>query len=224
MKIYTLHSVADNGMSLNPRLFRKFISHVVQRGGFSPPDALLQPPIPDSAILTFDDCYADNFCNALPILREHAVKALFFFVPDYVGRVRWGSAVKGRWSDQRDEDFSIPFGFMDLTQIATLRAMGHAIGFHTRSHPNLPDCDAAQMEDEILTAKQEWEQRLGFSFDYFAYPRGRLNDDAVAIVSRAGYKCAFSTKPGEVDAAVFAAQRFTLPRLPIARKGLFGWA
>lgn len=223
MKVYTLHSVADNGMSLPARLFKRFIAHAKKHHGFVTAD-VLQGIVPaKGALLTFDDCYADNFTTALPLLEEHGIKAVFFFVPGFSGSVRWGSAAKGRWADHRDRNFSIPYGFMDLAQIATLHEMGHTIGFHTRNHPNLPDCDPVQMEDEIFAAKLEWETRLGFAFDYFAYPRGRLNDTALSLVARAGYKCAFSTRPGEVTAASFKNERFALPRLPVARKGLLGW-
>ena len=223
MKIYSAHSVANNGQSLSLKHFRRFLAYHKARDGFVAPSALGGAIPEKGALLTFDDCYADNLVNALPLLSEFAVKAIFFFVPDFVGQVRWGSVAKGRWADHRDADFNIPYGFMDLAQVATLHELGHAIGFHTRTHPNLPDCSTAQMEDEIIAAKREWEQRLGFNFEYFAYPRGRLNDEAVSIVSRAGYRCAFTTKPGVVDASVFAAQPFTLPRMAIARQGLFGW-
>jgi peptidoglycan/xylan/chitin deacetylase (PgdA/CDA1 family) len=223
MKVYTLHSVADNGLSLQTRLFEKFIVHVKNRDGFLGADVLDGPIPANGALLTFDDCYADNFVNALPVLEKHGVKAAFFFVPGFSGRIRWGSISRGHWADDRDADFTIPYAFMDVSQIITLRELGHTIGFHTRSHPNLPDCDTARMEDEIIIAKQEWEQRLGFRFQHFAYPRGRLNEAAVAVVARAGYKCAFSTRPGNIDAAVFASQPFALPRLPVARKSIFGW-
>ena len=223
MKVYTFHSVANNGLSLPVSMFRRFMGHLTKRHAFVDPEVFDHAPAQNGVLLTFDDCFADNFSNALPVLQELGVKAMFFFTPGYLGRVRWGSPAKGNWSDNRSSDYSVPFGFMGVDELLALRSMGHEIGFHSRTHPNLPECSAAQMHDEIDVAKKEWEKTLGFSFRCFAYPRGRYTEAMLPIVADAGYTYAFSTERGEITAQTLKKKPFLLPRLPVQRRGLFGW-
>lgn len=223
MKIYTLHTVADNGMSLSPRHFRRFLAHVRRTCGFADPHALQQEGAASGALITFDDCYADNFCNALPLLDEFAVKALFFFTPAFLGKVRWGSRAKGNWADEPSAGYDLPFAFMGTAELQTLVTRGHQLGFHSRTHRNLTDCDPAEWADEVHTAKTEWEARLGLCFDTFAYPRGRYAPEMFPVLQAAGYRCAFSTQAGMADAQAFRTHRFCLPRYPVQRRGLLGW-
>lgn len=223
MKTYTLHSVADNGLSLKPDLFRKFIRYIQRTNHFLSPSDLSNGGKENGVLLTFDDCYADNFSNALPILDEFGVKALFFFTPGYLGTVRWGSRGLGKWADTRSDEYNIPFGFMGLQELNTLIELGHDVGFHSRTHCNLDQCSELELEDEILIAKHEWEDRLGHSFTSFAYPRGRFDSRMFPIIKSAGYCWAFSTQVGNADSAAFASNPFCLPRFPIQRRGLFGW-
>ena len=223
MKIYTIHSVADNSLSLKPNMLRRFLRHIKSTDQFLSPSDLLDGGSKNGTLLTFDDCFADNFVNALPILNEFKVKAIFFFTPGYLGKVRWGSRAKGNWSENRSVDYDIPFGFMGLSELHTLLDLGHEIGFHSRTHANLDECSDVELYDEIFTAKQEWEDRLGYAFKTFAYPRGRFDSRMFPIIKSAGYCWAFSTKAGVADEAAFEENPFCLPRCPVQRKGLFGW-
>jgi len=223
MKIYTIHTVADNGMSLSMRNFRRFLAHISRTVGFADPQDLVREGLAEGALITFDDCYADNFCNALPLLDEFGVKALFFFTPGYLGKVRWGSRCNGNWTESRREGYELPFGFMGEAEIRTLVSLGHQLGFHSRTHRNLTDCKPDEWIDEMCTAKFEWEDRLGLGFDTFAYPRGRYSAEMFPVLAQAGYRYAFSTRPGVADTEAFKTQRFCLPRFPVQRRGLFGW-
>src|SRR5688572_8302675 len=102
MRIYTLHSVAENGISLSPRLFRRFMAHARAKYGFADPANIQVGASYERALITFDDCYADNLSNAVPVLGEFGAKAVFFFSPGFLGRVTWGSPRHGRWSDHAD--------------------------------------------------------------------------------------------------------------------------
>jgi peptidoglycan/xylan/chitin deacetylase (PgdA/CDA1 family) len=69
MKIYTLHSVADNGLSLSVKDFTSFVQHLKRNYRVINADEFCSGDWNDKcAMLTFDDCFSDNFSNALPIL------------------------------------------------------------------------------------------------------------------------------------------------------------
>ena len=49
---------------------------------------------PRAACITFDDGYADNFENALPILEKHNIPATFFIAAGYLdGGIMWNDIV-----------------------------------------------------------------------------------------------------------------------------------
>jgi peptidoglycan/xylan/chitin deacetylase (PgdA/CDA1 family) len=223
MRIYTLHSVAENGISLSPRLFRRFMSYTRRRHGFADLGRVDQEASSGRAVITFDDCYADNFSNALPVLDEMGAKAIFFFSPGFLGAVTWGSPKRQKWSETRSAEFHVPFGFMGLRELEILRELGHEIGFHSRTHRNLTECSDTELRDEIVVAKSDWEERLGFKFRYFAYPRGKNDARMPPLIKEAGFELAFTTRPGEVGSDDVIATPFLLPRYPVMRKGLFGW-
>jgi peptidoglycan/xylan/chitin deacetylase (PgdA/CDA1 family) len=223
MRVYTLHSVADNGISLAPRQFRRFMKFVGRKFGFADPSRLESEASSGRALITFDDCYADNLSNAVPILREFGAKAIFFFSPGFMGQVTWGSPKHGRWSDRRDADYHVPFSFLGIPELHVLRDLGHEIGFHSRTHRNLTDCDDAVIRDEIVAAKGEWESRVGFPFRCFAYPRGKFDERMPALLGEAGFQFGFTTKPGDILPTALEQDPYLLPRYPVMRKGIFGW-
>lgn len=223
MKIYTLHSVANNGFSLSLEHFERFVRYLSKRYRFADPKLLGDTAEQGQVLLTFDDCYADNFTNALPILSRYNAKAIFFFTPAFLGRVRWGSLTKGNWADEKSSAYSIPFSFMGLSELEVLRSMGHEIGFHSRSHENLTECSDEALTDEIVHAKREWEDRIGGKFRYFAYPRGRYAERMFPLLQRAEYRFAMTTVHGEATEEVCRTRPYALPRFAVQRKGLFGW-
>jgi peptidoglycan/xylan/chitin deacetylase (PgdA/CDA1 family) len=223
MKIYTLHSIADNGLSLSPKLFYRFLVHTGKKVGFVDPLSLLQNSFPDRALITFDDCFSDNFSNALPLLKTFDIKCIFFFSPVFLGRVMWGSPRKGNWSQQCGAGYDIPFNFMAESDLRVLIDLGHSIGFHSRTHKDLIHCSTDELYDEIFLAKLEWEKKLGIKFDFFAYPRGKYDERMFPILAEAGYKFAFSTGPAVATKSNFEKTPFCIPRMPVERRGLFGW-
>jgi len=224
MKIYTLHSVADNGLSLSTRNLRRFLRHICKQSKLVDASRLGMQYVKNGTVITFDDCFADNFTNALPVLAEFEVKALFFFTPAFLGKVRWGSPLHGKWSEERSVEYFLPFSYMGGAELRVLHELGHEIGFHSRTHRNLTDCDYEALEDEIVTAKTEWEQRLGLRFRYFAYPRGCYDERMFSLVKKAGYICGLTTVPQCVAPSTFEASPYCVPRLPVRRRGLFGWS
>jgi len=66
-------------------------------------DAIKQKEIPtNSVIITFDDGYADNYTNAIPILTNFQIPATIFITSEYVGSKR------EYWWDELERIFILP--------------------------------------------------------------------------------------------------------------------
>lgn len=81
-------------------------------------------------------------------------------------------------------------------QAAEMSCGGIEIGAHTVSHPLLTYEEGGAMEREVMTCKLSIEERLGKRVRSFAYPNGDWDERARELVQRAGYDCAFTTRPG----------------------------
>src|SRR3990167_1122195 len=79
-------------------------------------------------------------------------------------------------------------------QIKELFDRGNEIGCHTIHHPaDLKALHHVEAMSEIDGAKRMVEAIIGRPCESFAYPRGRFNDDIVALVKKAGFKEARTT-------------------------------
>ena len=224
MKIYTLHSVADNGLSLPVASFLSFVRYLNRKYDVICPERFACGDWDDScAMLTFDDCFSDNFSNALPILTEYDIRAIFFCVVEYHRKIVWGSIAEQRWSEEKGDSFNIPFSFMSFHELKVLKELGHEIGCHTHSHRNLDELTSNDLQHEILGARCELETELQVPIRYFAYPRGRHNQLSVDAVDEAGFEFAFTTRPERVSHQSLNKMRLQVPRFPVAKSRLFGW-
>jgi peptidoglycan/xylan/chitin deacetylase (PgdA/CDA1 family) len=76
--------------------------------------------------------------------------------------------------------------------VARLRAAGHGIGSHTRSHPFLTGEAPEQIAEEAGGSRAALQLRLGSSVRHFAYPDGRFTRGIVDAVAAAGYDYAWT--------------------------------
>lgn len=91
------------------------------------------------------------------------------------------------------------YEMMSWEEIGALQREGHEIGGHTRTHPALRQCHAAQLESEIFGCFADLRERLGNHAFPFAYPYGKpkhISEAAIAAVQRAGFACAVTMKEG----------------------------
>jgi peptidoglycan/xylan/chitin deacetylase (PgdA/CDA1 family) len=86
-----------------------------------------------------------------------------------------------------------PYARMDRAGMLSLDAQGFEIGAHGVSHPNLPQCDASQLDLEVVTCKKRLEDDLSKEVSVFAYPNGRHNSKVIASVRQAGFVGARTT-------------------------------
>jgi peptidoglycan/xylan/chitin deacetylase (PgdA/CDA1 family) len=203
--ILTYHSIDDSGspVSVSPAAFRAHCRFLGSgRVRVLPLESLLSDAEADDAVaLTFDDGFRNVLDVAAPLLAEHGLSATIFAVSRHVGR-------NNDWGGKRQA--GIPqLPLMTWDELATLRAAGHTIGAHTRSHPSLPGCSNDQLHDELAGCQEDLATHLGSRPDCFAYPYGAIDDRTAAAV-RQVYRLACSTELRPLSAGDDAA---ALPRI-----------
>jgi len=81
---------------------------------------------------------------------------------------------------------------------------------HTANHAILDQISLDEAEEEIITSRNEIEQRLGRTPEFFAYPNGNYSDDLKALLKRNGFRGAVTTRKGWLDKDVGL---FEIPRI-----------
>ena len=197
--------------------FRTLMRKLMGSGTFVDTDTCIRMLRGESPIegrcyhLSFDDGFRNCFTNALPVLHELGIPALFFVPPGLIHgesaaeRERWMSATAYR----------APIEILRWDDLEEMIARGYEVGSHTRRHVRLSAIsdDPRRLEDEIAGSKADLEERLGIECRYISWPYGRRRDvDRVSLeaVRRAGYHACFgghrgTVRPGRTDA-------FRIPR------------
>jgi peptidoglycan/xylan/chitin deacetylase (PgdA/CDA1 family) len=179
-----------------PATFRRFITGLLQAGyqptSFTTVDAALSGQTdlpPGCVVLSFDDALASQLRNAVPVLAEFNLTALFFVMPAF--------------RDGRHD-------YLSESGIQALRNAGHVIGAHTCNHPSLTLLAPAPLMAELSDCKQQIENIIGAPVRYLAYPNGAVNQTVLAATAQAGYRAAFTTRPGTT---LRPDQALLLPRI-----------
>lgn len=138
--------------------------------------------------LSFDDGFRNAFQNAVPVLKDLGVPAIFFVPTGFVGTATnfEGALVeKVNWDELR-----------------TMISWGFEVGSHTRNHARLSDVSRRDMlEPEIYGSKADLEDQLGVECKYMAWPYGTrdaVDDVSLEMTRRAGYRACFGGFRGTV--------------------------
>jgi peptidoglycan/xylan/chitin deacetylase (PgdA/CDA1 family) len=93
---------------------------------------------------------------------------------------------------------------LNWEQVRSLRKLGHTIGAHTLSHPNVAQVSQSEARFEILESKKRLEAELGEPIEHFSYPHPALNpqwsEQTLQITREAGFQSAVLTTRGPVRA------------------------
>ncbi|WP_367319369.1 polysaccharide deacetylase family protein [Streptomyces sp. HUAS ZL42] len=158
-----LHMITDSGLQMVP--LGRFVASLL--GG---------PPLPPrSAVLTFDDGYADFASVVAPLLAARAWPATLYVTTDALN----GSG--GPFPSART---------LTWDQVSELDAAGFEIGGHSRSHPQLDTLPRTSVREEVGGCKREIEDALGHPVVSFAYPHGYSSRLVRALVAEAGWTSA----------------------------------
>lgn len=163
------------------------------------------PTLP-AVVITFDDCYLDQFQNAVPVLREYGYSATFFAVTQWIER-----RVTGAGSAEAPR---LPL--MGREELRQLRKLGFTVGCHTRTHRSLPQLKPAEQKIEIESGKRELESILREQIRFFCYPYGQHTTEAAKNVKECGFSAAVCTKVGAVQQEddFFTLKRLCVPLQP----------
>jgi len=137
--------------------------------------------------ITFDDGYADNLYNALPILKELKIPATIFIT---IGKI--GDLKPFYWDQNtRTEDQGRALTKDELIHLTKSPLIG--IGAHTLTHPCLSKLKIDLQKREIFKSKQKLESILDKKIISFSYPfgnKGSFNKGIINLVKQADFKYA----------------------------------
>ena len=116
--------------------------------------------------LTFDCGWENGYTSkCLDILKEKKVPAAFFCTLDHIK--------------------STP----DL--IARMINEGHIVGNHSAKHPDFTKISRQRMADEIIGCDNYMRENFGYTSNFFRFPEGAYNENALELVDSMGYTSVF---------------------------------
>ncbi len=132
---------------------------------------------PGDVVITFDDGEANNYRQAMPLLRDLGFPAYFFIITRRVGRP----------------------GYMTMEQLKDMIDSGMIVGSHGMSHEILTNLKDTQIEEELSASRRYLERNLGTEIRDFSIPRGFCNDKIINMAYAAGYTNVFiSDRPRDL--------------------------
>jgi peptidoglycan/xylan/chitin deacetylase (PgdA/CDA1 family) len=167
---------------------------------------------PRSFAITFDDGYADNLLQALPLLKKYRCKATLYLVVDRCGR---------DWSIERkahhDEGELAREAKLSDAQVRELLDSGCIeLGSHGMTHANFARLDSEAVLYEMSESRRRLEQDFGVAVRSFAFPFGIYRPEHLALARQAGYSSAVTTREGIDDTS--GREAMALRRIKISGK------
>ena len=87
-------------------------------------------------------------------------------------------------------------GFLDWDEVRAMARLGIAFGGHGAEHLQLTRVSEEVAQNEIQAAREVIGRELEGAVPTFSYPNGDYSSRIVDLVRRAGYRLAFTTRPG----------------------------
>lgn len=141
-------------------------------------------------MLTFDDTDLDQYTFARPVMEKYNFKGVFFVMTVSLGRPR----------------------YMSKEQVKALSDSGHAIGSHTWDHHNVKKYQGDDWKVQIEKPSKQLEEITGKKIQYFAYPFGLWNPQAIPELKKRGMIAAFQLyAPRDQQDPLFTIRRIIVP-------------
>jgi peptidoglycan/xylan/chitin deacetylase (PgdA/CDA1 family) len=155
--------------------------------------------------VTFDHGYADNFRNALPVLKEYRIPAHIFLVTDLIDTKQLLPTPDAvNTNPQRDR-------LMTWDEVQQMKEAGMDIGSMGGSHTDLTAMTPEAVRADLDRSRDSIRGFIGSDADYFCYPFGRTNARIKEIVKQAGFRGAVYTPAGKTG----GMDRYSLRRVAI---------
>ncbi|MBF8963659.1 polysaccharide deacetylase family protein [Pontibacter sp. FD36] len=127
-------------------------------------------PLPEKPVmLTFDDTSLGQYTVAAPELEKYGFKGVFFIMTVSLGRPN----------------------YMSKAQVKELSDRGHVIGSHTWDHQNVKKYQGQDWVKQVEKPSRQLTEITGKPTEYFAYPFGLWNPEAIPELKQRGMAGAF---------------------------------
>jgi len=185
------------------------------RFGFLTPEEFLDGAA-GGVLLTFDDGFANNYFNALPVLEIFQAPAVFFVTTQHVKNPQDWLPFVSRLCSQHNlniEELEPSLAreyFNGMSREQVKACADHpliTVGAHTTSHPMLTTCSQKQLISELVDSRQYLEEITGQKIDLFAYPSGDYNGEVLSSVRKTGYRAAFVEYSQKIGDPLFEIPR-----------------
>lgn len=124
--------------------------------------------------ITFDDGYESIFTHALPHLESLHMKSSIFIVTSFLDK-------KSKW------DVFTNNKHLSKDQVKELSKLGHEIGSHTVTHPNLTFLPDKCVRTELNDSKKFIEDLIGKQVNSLSFPHGSWDKRVWDIAREVGY-------------------------------------
>jgi peptidoglycan/xylan/chitin deacetylase (PgdA/CDA1 family) len=142
-------------------------------------------------VLTFDNGYASQYVNAMPILK----------------RLGWVGNENIQLTGLPPEQ-----GGLTDAQVRGLLAAGWELDTQGISHADLIALDSSQLEYQVATSRHILQKRYHVPVNWFCYPSGHYDATVIAAVKAAGYVGSTTVIPGWANPT---EDPYRLPRLRV---------
>jgi len=141
-------------------------------------------------MITFDDTRAEQYTIGREELNKYGFKGVYFIMTVSLDKP----------------------GYMTKDQVRELADAGNIIGSHTWDHSNVKNYSGLDWEKQIDKPSQQLEKITGKPINYFAYPFGLWDKEAIVQLKQRHFKAAFqlSARRDEND-PLFTIRRIIVP-------------
>lgn len=194
-------------LTVDPAIFERQMKYLVDHGyqtisAEKLATALVNhAELPKSVVVTIDDGYIDTYTYAFPIAKKYNITLNIMIPTGLIGNTGYLT-----WDNLHELNNS---GMVNLYD-------------HTWSHFSLPGGDLKKKEMEIMTGKQQLEEKLGKPQTIFTYPYGSYDGKTIEILKKNGFIAAFTTKHSfqQCDTYIYTLHRNHVGNAPLSSYGL----